>query len=148
MKSLSTKILIITATFYQEISNALVKGAMAHLVKNNIPKKNIIEVKVPGSFEIPVLAAKAARSKKYAAIITLGAVIRGETPHFDYVCHGLVMGLSNIMVETETPIVFGVLTTNTYSQAEMRAGLVSDKNNKGTEAAQVALHMIETMEKI
>jgi 6,7-dimethyl-8-ribityllumazine synthase len=100
-------------------------------------------VHVPGSWEIPVAAQKCARSGDYDAVICLGAVIRGETPHFDYVCSGATSGTMRASLDTEVPVLFGILTTDTVDQAIARAG--SKAGNKGREAAEAAIEMADLM---
>ena len=136
---MTDRILIVAGKFNDLIGKSLVEAAQD--VFKHAGKEALIDtIWVPGAFEIPVMAAHGARSKRYAAVICLGVVIRGETPHFEYVagpCASAVMGLS---VETGVPVIFGVLTTNTVEQALNRAGL--KLGNKGAEAAHTALQMI------
>ena len=136
---MTDRILIVAGKFNDLIGKSLVEAAQD--VFKYAGKESLVDtIWVPGAFEIPVMAAHGARSKRYAAVICLGAVIRGETPHFEYVagpCASAVMGLS---VETGVPVIFGVLTTNTVEQALNRAGL--KLGNKGAEAAHTALQMI------
>ncbi|MES2743829.1 MAG: 6,7-dimethyl-8-ribityllumazine synthase [Bdellovibrionota bacterium] len=140
-----SRILIVAGQFNDLVGKSLVDAALK-VFKDAGKEADVDLVWVPGAFEIPVVTARAARSKKYAAIVTLGAVIRGETPHFEYVsgpCASAVMGIS---VETGVPVVFGVLTVNTVEQALNRAGL--KLGNKGAEAAHTALQMIATFQKL
>ena len=138
-------ILIIAGKFNDLITRSLVDGAKDVLSESYSVDK-IALMWVPGAFEMPGLAAKAARSGKFDAVICLGAVIRGATAHFDYVAGPCASGLMNVSIETETPVVFGVLTTDTVEQALNRAGL--KLGNKGAESADTALKMIETYKKI
>lgn len=135
--------LIVAAKFNELITRSLVSGAKEALLENKIKPDSIEEVWVPGSFELPVVAAKAARSGQYAAIIAIGAVIKGETAHFDHVAGQAAAGLMKVSIDTEVPIIFGVLTTDTVEQALNRAGL--KLGNKGFEAGITAVKMVETL---
>jgi 6,7-dimethyl-8-ribityllumazine synthase len=138
---LQDKILIIASRFNDMIVSSLVNGAKHTLQAAGYDESRVNTLWVPGAFEIPALAAKAARSGTYSAIICLGAVIRGETPHFEYVAGPCASGLMNVGIETGLPIIFGVLTTDTIEQALNRSGL--KYGNKGAEAASTALSMLE-----
>ena len=139
---MAERILIVAGKFNDLIVKSLV-GA-AHEVLREAGKSDLVDtIWVPGAFEIPITAAHGARSKHYAAIICLGAVIRGDTPHFEYVAGPCASACMGISVETGVPVIFGVLTTNTVEQALNRSGL--KLGNKGTEAAQTALQMITTL---
>ncbi len=140
------KILIVVARFNDMITRSLLVGATDCLRDSGIKDALVSVVWVPGSFEIPVVAAKAVRSGKYSAVICLGAVIRGETPHFDYVCGPVASGLMNLTVETGIPVIFGILTTNTIEQALARSGIKG--GNKGRDAAQAALEMIKVLNQL
>lgn len=140
------KFLIVASRFNELITQSLVESARKTLDQSGVKKDNIHLAWVPGAFEIPVTAAKAARSKYYDAIICLGAVIKGETKHFDFVAGPCAAGAMNVSVETGVPIIFGVLTTDTVEQALNRAGL--KYGNKGSEAAHTALQMVDTLTKI
>ena len=135
------QILIIVARFNEYITKALLSGAQDALKEAGVLESSVHTVWVPGSFEIPAIAATAARSKKYHAVICLGAVIRGETPHFDYVAGMTAQGLMQVSVETGIPVIFGVLTTENAEQAIARCGIKC--GNKGREAAVSALQMIK-----
>tara|TARA_R110000868_G_scaffold392875_1_gene663695 strand:- start:10624 stop:11082 length:459 start_codon:yes stop_codon:yes gene_type:complete len=142
---------IVASQFNQEIVDTLVADAVATLKKNNLTDDNITIVRVPGAFEIPYAAQQLAAHVD--AVITLGAVIRGETPHFDYVCDQCASGVMRVMLDEQTPIAFGVLTTETLDQAWARAkGEVSDDvtgkapTGGGASAAQAALDMINITE--
>lgn len=139
---MADKILIVVGQFNELVTKSLADAAVEVLKKANVEFQTIM---VPGAFEIPVIAARAARSKKFAAVVTLGAVIRGETPHFEYVSGPCASACMSISVETGVPVIFGVLTVNTVEQALNRAGL--KLGNKGAEAAHTALTMIETIKK-
>jgi len=130
---------LIAARFNGSVVEPLVQGALDALIRNGASEGNIEIVRVPGAFEIPLIARKLALSGRYAALIALGAVVRGETPHFDYVAGECASGLARIQLESGVPIAFGVLTTDTMEQALDRAG--GKAGNKGTDAALAALEM-------
>ncbi|MEZ4741505.1 MAG: 6,7-dimethyl-8-ribityllumazine synthase [Bdellovibrionota bacterium] len=138
--------LIIASKFNSMISKALVGGAKDVFAEGASEGASIEEVWVPGAFELPIAAAKAARSKRYQAIICLGCVIRGETPHFEYVSGPVASGLMQISIETEVPIIFGVLTTDNAEQALQRSGLKG--GNKGADAMSAAIEMVNVMHKL
>lgn len=139
-------IAIVAGRFNEVIVNALIEGARDALVRHGMNAGNIDLIKVPGAFEIP-LAAQAALSKdQYAAAICLGAVIRGATPHFDYVAGQCASGLQKVQLETGKPAVMGVLTTDTVDQAVERSG--GKAGNKGAEAAMVALEMLNMLDQL
>ncbi len=140
------KIAIILSLFNEFIGQKLLQGALNCLKENSIDDENIDLVKVPGAFEIPVTAEKLASLNKYDAIICLGAVIRGETPHFDYVANAASSGILQVSLKHTLPVIFGVLTTNTIEQAVERAG--GKDGNKGWDAALAALEMADVMKKI
>ena len=144
-------IAIVASRFNKTIVDNLVKGARFHLVEKQKFKEPEV-FWVPGAFEIPVIAKTLAKSKKYHAIICLGAVIRGETAHFDYVAGQVAAGIQQTSLETGIPISFGVLTTENWDQAEQRSSVSSiedlEMNNKGCEAAETALDMIKMLEEI
>lgn len=130
---------IIVSRFNDFIGERLVGGAMDALKRNGADEKDIDLFKVPGAFEIPLVAKKVAKSGRYDAVICLGAVIRGATPHFDYVANEVSKGIAHVSLETDIPIAFGVLTTDTLEQAIERAG--SKAGNKGWDAAMAAIEM-------
>lgn len=130
---------IIVSRFNDFIGERLVGGAMDALKRSGADEKDIDLFKVPGAFEIPLVAKKVAKSGRYDAIICLGAVIRGATPHFDYVANEVSKGIAHVSLETDIPIAFGVLTTDTLEQAIERAG--SKAGNKGWDAAMAAIEM-------
>jgi 6,7-dimethyl-8-ribityllumazine synthase len=140
------KIAIVMSRFNEAISRALLKGAQEGLRECGIAKKDIPLFEVPGAFEIPLAAQAAARTGRYAGVICLGAVIRGETPHFDYVCHAATEGVLQAQLQTGIPMAFGVLTTDRIEQALERAK--DGPENKGYEAAKVVVEMVELMKKI
>ncbi len=133
------RVAIITARFNSVITLALLEGARAGLRECKVGAGDIAEYWAPGSFELPVAAKVAAASGRFDAVISLGCVIRGDTPHFDYVAGEAARGLQNVQIETGVPCIFGVLTTNTVEQAEARA--VEGHDNKGREAGRAAVEM-------
>ena len=137
---------IVVGRFNEFISSKLLGGALDALKRSGAEEKNIEMVWSPGSFEIPLIAKKMAKAKKYDAIICLGAVIRGATPHFDFVANEVSKGVASAMLETEVPIIFGVLTTESIEQAIERAGTKS--GNKGFDAAMAAIEMANLMKEI
>jgi 6,7-dimethyl-8-ribityllumazine synthase len=128
---------IIVSRFNSFISDRLLEGAVDALVRHGAADKNIDVVRVPGSFEIPLAAQRLAEGKKYDAVICLGAVIRGATPHFDYVAAEVAKGVAHASMASGVPIAFGVLTTDTIEQAVERAG--TKAGNKGFDAAMTAI---------
>ncbi|HYI93198.1 MAG TPA: 6,7-dimethyl-8-ribityllumazine synthase [Bryobacteraceae bacterium] len=140
------KFAIIAARFNSFIVERLLDGAMDALRRTGADLDALTIVKVPGSWEMPVVAAELARQKRYDGVICLGAVIRGETPHFDYVAGNAASGLAGISAETGVPIAFGVLTTNTVEQAVDRAGAKS--GNKGFDAAMTAIEMAQLLKSL
>ncbi|HYP09806.1 MAG TPA: 6,7-dimethyl-8-ribityllumazine synthase [Bryobacteraceae bacterium] len=137
------KFAIVAARFNSFIVDRLLEGALDALRRTGGDPESVVVVKVPGSWEMPVVVAELAAQKKYDAIICLGAVIRGETPHFDYVAGNAASGLAGIAPQTGVPVVFGVLTTNTVDQAVDRAGTKS--GNKGFDAAMTAIEMAQLL---
>ena len=140
------KIGIIAGRFNEFITSKLVGGAVDVLKRNDVNDEDIDIAWVPGAFEIPLITKKMAESKKYDAIITLGAVIKGSTPHFDYVCAEVSKGVAQISLQTGLPIMFGVLTTNNIEEAIERAG--TKAGNKGSDVAFGALEMIDLIKNI
>jgi 6,7-dimethyl-8-ribityllumazine synthase len=139
----SAKFTLIVARFNASIVDNLVVGAIDTLRRHGVPEANITQVKVPGAFELPLAAKKVAQKGECDAIIALGAVIRGGTPHFDYVAGECASGLARISLESELPIAFGVLTTDTIEQAVERSG--NKAGNKGSDAAMTALEMVSLL---
>lgn len=131
---------IVVSRFNDFISDRLLAGALDALLRNGAEEKDIEVIKVPGAFEIPQVARKLALAKKYDAVICLGAVIRGATPHFDYIAAEVSKGIAMIGLESEIPISFGVLTTDNLEQAIERAG--TKAGNKGWDAALAAMEMV------
>jgi 6,7-dimethyl-8-ribityllumazine synthase len=143
-KGLKTAIII--SRFNDFIGGKLVGGAIDAMVRHGADENDIDVYKVPGAFEIPLTAKKLALAKKYDAVICLGVVIRGSTPHFDYIAAEVSKGVATVGLETETPIIFGVLTTDTIEQAIERSG--SKAGNKGWDAANAAIEMINLYKQI
>jgi len=140
------KFAIIVSRFNDFITGKLLDGAVDALVRHGASEKNIDIMKVPGAFELPLVAKKAAQKKSYDAVICLGTIIRGATPHFDYVAAEASKGIATASMETGVPIAFGVLTTDTIEQAVERAGTKS--GNKGWDAAMVAIEMAQLLKKL
>lgn len=140
------KIAIVASRFNEFIVGKLIAGAMDCLKRHGIAEENVVVHWVPGSFEIPLTAKKIAESGKYSTVICLGAVIRGDTPHFEYVAAEVSKGIARIGLETGMPIIYGVLTTDTIEQAIERAG--TKAGNRGFTAALDALEMIDLIDKI
>lgn len=140
------KVAIIASRFNELIVSKLVEGALDGLKRHAVIEKDISLVWVPGAFEIPLIAKKIALQKTYDVIICLGAVIRGATSHFEYVSAAMSKGIANVSLETETPIIFAVLTTDNIEQALERAGTKS--GNKGFDAALSALEMVDLLQKL
>jgi 6,7-dimethyl-8-ribityllumazine synthase len=137
---------IVIARFNEFISGKLLSGCIDGLKRHGADEKNIDVVWTPGAFEIPLVAKKAAMSKKYDAVICLGAVIRGATPHFDYVAAEVSKGVASVGLETGLPVIFGILTTENLEQAIERAGTKS--GNKGFDAAIAAIEMVNLIRAI
>ena len=140
------RIAIVAGRFNEFITSKLVGGALDVLKRNDVSEENIDIAWVPGAFEIPLITKKLANTRKYDAIITLGAVIKGSTPHFDYVCAEVSKGVSQISLQSELPVIFGVLTTNNIEEAIERAG--TKAGNKGADAAFSAIEMINLIKEI
>ena len=135
------KFAVIVGRFNEFISGHLLSGALDCLKRHEAEEDNIEIIWVPGSFEIPLAAQKAAASKRYDAVICLGAVIRGATPHFDYVASEVAKGIASVGLDTGVPVIFGVITSDTLEQAIERAG--SKAGNKGWQAAASAIEMAD-----
>lgn len=133
------KFCIIISRFNDFIGSKLLSGAVDELKRHGVSEENIDIVKVPGAFEIPLASLKFAKTSKYNAIITLGAIIKGATAHFDYVSAELSKGIAQVSMQTEVPVIFGVLTTDNIEQAIERAG--TKAGNKGSDAAKAAIEM-------
>lgn len=137
---------IVASRFNDFICGRLIEGTLDALMRAGAEEKDIVIHKVPGSFELPLTAKKIAKSGRYDAIICLGAIIRGATPHFEYISAEVSKGIAVVGLETEVPVVFGVLTTDTIEQAIERAGTKS--GNKGADAAMTAIEMVDLFKKI
>jgi 6,7-dimethyl-8-ribityllumazine synthase len=133
------KIGIVVGRFNEFITSKLLSGAQDALKRHGVSEVDVDIAWVPGAFEIPLIAQKMANSKKYDAVITLGTVIRGSTPHFDYVCNEVAKGVSKINLDSGIPVIFGVLTTDSIEQAIERAG--TKAGNKGWDVAAGAIEM-------
>jgi 6,7-dimethyl-8-ribityllumazine synthase len=137
----------VAATRFNDfVVDSLVRGAIDGLLRHGASEKQIDLVRVPGAFELPLIVRRLAQSKRYDAVIALGAVIRGGTPHFEYVAGECASGLARVMHETGVPVAFGVLTTDTIEQAIERAG--TKAGNKGLDAALSALEMANLLRKL
>lgn len=137
---------IVIARFNEFITSKLLGGAMDGLLRHNVAEDDIHVAWVPGAFEIPLVASKMAKSGKYDAVICLGAVIRGATSHYDYVCNEVSKGVASISLENDIPVMFGVLTTDNIEQAIERAG--SKAGNKGYDCALGAIEMVNLLREI
>ena len=137
---------VIVSRFNEFITSKLLGGALDCLKRNNADDDNITVIWTPGAFEIPAIATRMVQSKKYDAIICLGTVIRGSTPHFDYVSSEVTKGIGQLSLKAEIPVIFGVLTTDSIEQAVERAGTKS--GNKGFDAAMSAIEMANIFKQI
>ena len=137
---------IVVAKFNEVVTNKLLSGALDKLEQLNVDTEDITIIKVPGAFEIPRMAKKLANSGQVDGIITLGAVVRGETAHFDYVCSQSAAGVSQVSLNGEVPVMYGILTTNDMSQALNRAG--GEAGNKGSECASDVVEVINAEKNI
>jgi len=140
------KFAIVAGRFNDFITQSLIGGAVDALVRLEVAEDDIQVYKVPGAFEIPLMSKKIAETGKYDGVITLGAVIRGSTPHFDYVSAEVSKGVAKVALDTGVPVIFGVLTTDTIEQAVERAG--TKHGNKGAEAAMSALEMASVLKMV
>jgi 6,7-dimethyl-8-ribityllumazine synthase len=140
------RIAVVVARFNALVTERLLAGALARLAEAGVREEDVTVVRVPGAFEIPLAAKALAARREFDAIVCLGAVIRGETPHFDYVCRAATDGIRQVMLETGTPLSFGVLTTHTVEQAVDRSG--EGLGNKGAEAVATALEMVRLLRRI
>lgn len=137
---------IVVSRWNQFIVNKMLDGALDALLRHNAQEDNITIAYCPGAFEIPLVVQRFAESGKYDAVIAIGAVIRGSTPHFDYIASEVTKGIANVMLKTNLPCILGVLTTDTIEQAIERAG--SKSGNKGFESAVSAIEMISLLKQI
>ena len=145
LKSINARYGIVFTTWNEEIVGSLLENSKKELLSLGVKEENITLVKVPGAFEIP-LAAKVLASTSVDAVIALGAIIKGDTPHFDFIASSCTEGILQASLELKKPIIFGVLTTNTEEQALQRSDV--DRENKGAEFAQGAMQMIEALSDI
>jgi len=137
---------IVVADWNKEVTWSLLEGAVSTLKKHGVAEKNIIIKHVPGSFELTIGAQLLAENDDLDAVICLGCVIQGETPHFTYICQGVTHGITQLNLDYNLPFIFGVLTTNTFEQAAERAGGIH--GNKGDEAAVTAIQMAALQQKM
>ena len=140
------RIAFVAARFNEFVVEPLIRGALDALKRHGVAEKQIEVIRVPGAFEIPIVLRKLALSRRYDALIALGAVIRGDTPHFDYVAGECASGVSRVALESGIPIAFGVLTTDTVEQAMDRAG--GKAGNKGADAALTAIEMVNLLRRL
>ena len=141
------KIAVVAARFNGDIVESMRQVAHDTLLENGVNEADIFHMHVPGAFELP-LACKKAALQEFDAVIALGCVIRGDTPHFDYVCNGATSGIQNVILETNKPVAFGVLTTDTKEQALERSSISNTKQNKGRDSALCVLEMLNTLKSI
>jgi 6,7-dimethyl-8-ribityllumazine synthase len=139
-------IAIVVSRFTAEITEGLLHGTLERLQELEVPKDNITIAHVPGAIEIPLTAQTLAKTQEFDAIIALGAVVRGETDHYDYVCEQASHGCQRVMLEENIPVVFGILTTDNLDQARDRLG--GKRGHKGRDAADVAMEMISVLKQI
>ncbi len=142
----SKKFAIVASRFNEFIVSKLVSGAQDGLVRHGVNDDDITLAWVPGAFEIPLMAQKLAKSGKFDAVICVGAVIKGATSHYDYVCAEVSKGIASVGLNTDTPVIFGIVTTDNIEQAIERAG--TKAGNKGYDAAVTAIEMVNLAEKI
>lgn len=140
------KFAIVSSRFNDFVTNRLVAGALDALVRTGVAEPDIDVFKVPGSFEIPLVAKKVVGTHKYHAVICLGTLIQGETPHYNYICSEVTKGIASVSLESEVPVTFGILTVESLEQAIDRAGLKS--GNKGFEAAMSAIEMANLLKQL
>lgn len=140
------KVGIVTSRFNEFITSKLLSGAMDALLRHDVREEDVHVAWVPGAFEIPLIASKMAKSGRYDAVICLGAVIRGSTSHYDYVCNEASKGIAAVSLETGVPVMFGVLTTENIEQAIERAG--TKAGNKGYECAEGAIEMVNLIREL
>ncbi len=135
---------IVVSTYHDAVTGQLLRGAMKVLREAGVGEDQVAVVRVPGSFEVPQAARAAAETGRFAAVVCLGCIIRGETPHFDYIASAVTLGITRAAQDTGVPITFGVLTTNTYEEAAARAG--GGSGNKGCEAAEAAIELARVVQ--
>ncbi len=142
----NSRVTLVVSRYNNFVVDRLLQGCLATLKAGGIGEENLVLVQVPGAFEIPVAVKKVINAGNVDAVITLGAVIRGETPHFDVIANECARGIGSIAIETAIPVVFGVLTVDNIDQAMDRSG--DEESNKGSEAAQTALDMLSVFSQI
>ncbi len=142
------RIAIVSARFNGEIVESMYQAAYSTLLDNGVEESSITHIPVPGAFELPITCKQLALTEKYNGIIALACIIRGGTPHFEYVSQGCTMGIQQASLETNIPIAFGVLTTDTVEQALSRSSMDKVEDNKGRDAALCVLEMINALRKI
>ena len=140
------RVAVIAARFNKEVTDGLLQGALQALAEHGVREEDVVSFRVPGAWELSQAATQAVEAGSFDAVVTLGCVIRGETPHFDYVCQEASRGLGVVARSAEIPVVFGVLTTDTLEQAKARAG--SGVENKGYESARAAIEMVSVIREI
>lgn len=140
------KVGIVASRFNEFITSKLLSGAVDGLVRHGVEEDNITTAWVPGAFEIPLIAGKMAKAGKYDAVIAVGAVIRGSTSHYDYVCNEVSKGIAQVSLQTDVPVMFGVVTTENIEQAIERAG--TKAGNKGYDCALSAIEMVNLIDQI
>ena len=143
---LEARVAVIAARWNGEITDGLLSGAIKALTRHRIAQNNIEIFRVPGAFELPLASQRAARTGRFSAIISLGCVIRGDTPHFDYVCSETTRGIGQVSLNENLPVAFGLLTTDNLEQSLERSG--DNSENKGEEAALTALEMLTMLQKM
>jgi 6,7-dimethyl-8-ribityllumazine synthase len=134
------RVVVIVARYNADITDSLLRGAKEALLEHGVSEGSVTTIRVPGAWELPQSAARAVESGRFDAVITLGCVVRGETPHFEFVCQEASLGLGHVARSSPVPVVFGVLTTDDLPQAQARSG--EGRDNKGYEAAMAALEMV------
>ena len=146
LNSSGMRFAIVASRFNDFVTSRLLGGALDALERTGAVEADITVVRVPGSFEIPLVAKRLVQTKKYDAVICIGTLIRGETPHFDYICNEVTKGIGSVALESGTPVAFGVLTSDSVEQAIDRAGMKS--GNKGFEAALSAVEMVSLLKQL
>jgi len=146
MVSRGKRYAIVVSRFNEFITSKLLEGALDALARHGVKEEEISIVWVPGSFEIPYAASRMARAKKHDAVICLGAIIRGATPHFEYIASEVTKGIAQVSLATGVPVIYGVITPDTLEQAIERAG--TKAGNKGKDAAEAAIEMVNLFDKI
>lgn len=143
---LEARVAVIAARWNGEITDGLLSGAIKALTRHGIDQNDIEIFRVPGAFELPLASQRAARTGRFSAVISLGCVIRGDTPHFDYVCSETTRGIGQVSLNENLPVAFGLLTTDNLEQSLERSG--DNSENKGEEAALTALEMLTMLQKM